>query len=224
MNSWSTQRPADLRVPRRRRSGLASMAHIAVPAAPPSTYGMSIRPSALTNESRFCVIIIAGSGSTREVGHSARLRRWARTLRALTRRPRHRTTCAAAHPPALRARRFLVAVCAAGVATGIVVPAASAGSSQFAAGIYVYAGEIFASTSPNAHTTDAVSGSSNHTWCPAASQGVTGYSYSWSYLSYGVCGPGYQSQSFCNCIYTRGTVYNPNAATTDYIYYANWYW
>ena len=90
-------------------------------------------------------------------------------------------------------------------------------------GMGLSANNIYAATT-SAHQTNLVDGSSDHTWCPAVSTGVTGYSSSWSYLSYGTCGPGYHATSFCACKYDRGTAYNPNVSTFDYISYAYWFW
>lgn len=101
---------------------------------------------------------------------------------------------------------------------------ASSASAQFISNTSVPAGWIYSSTAVDAHTTDEVYGNSDHTWCPAMTQGARGWDQSVSYLSYGACGPGFQDTIFCNCIYTRGAVYNPNQLTSDYIYYAYWVW
>lgn len=107
------------------------------------------------------------------------------------------------------------------VALGLGAPAASA---QFLSSTYVGPGKVYSSTAVDAHTTDEVYGNSDHTWCPAQTQGARGWDQTWTYLGYAGCGPGFQDTYFCNCIYSRGAVYNPNSLTSDYIYYAYWVW
>jgi len=116
-----------------------------------------------------------------------------------------------------------IALCVV-ISLAVVVPSASA---QFEDQVWLYHGQVYSSTALDAHTTDKVDGStgspSNHTWCPAMTQGVRGLGWP-SYMSYSACGPDYQEQTFCGCIYTRGATYNPNSITDDWIAYAYWIW
>ncbi len=122
------------------------------------------------------------------------------------------------------ALRALIVACTTVVALALAAAPASAGFMGFMSDQGLSAGNLYAANTADAHSTDTVSGNSNHTWCPAVSEGVRGYASSAPLLGYGACGPGYQFTDFCNCRYNRGTAYNPNQSTYDFIYYANWYW
>lgn len=122
-----------------------------------------------------------------------------------------------------RRRRIPVAVLSVLALSAVVVADASALDITPYAGLDP--GKIWSAQTSYAQQTTAVQGYANHTECPAITQGVTGYSQGYTYLSYSACGPGYQYQPYCGCsIYTRGASYNPNVSTFDSFSSLNWYW
>lgn len=131
--------------------------------------------------------------------------------------------------PTLGRRRLAVIVA--------VMALAIAAVGAFAAGAYattlnitppasIAHGQIWSADTSYAQQTVWVTGSSDHTFCPAITQGVRGWSQGYSYISYGACGPGYQQQDWCGCggFYTRGGAYNSTSTWYDALSSLNWIW
>jgi hypothetical protein len=103
---------------------------------------------------------------------------------------------------------------------GVVAPTASA---QFISNTNLPPQTVY-STTANAHYIDRTEGQSNHTFCPAWTQGASGWSQSWSSIDYRNCAPGFTAVNWSGQILARGAVWNPNQSTTDYMYSAYWNW
>jgi hypothetical protein len=125
--------------------------------------------------------------------------------------------------------RALTLLAAIAALMSVIASPALAGSETFMSNAGLSAGNANASTAAHSGFL-AVSGNSDHTFCPGFGTGYAGYTSTpftsgHSTLLDVDCGPGTQGWSYdAGGSFMHGAVYNPNASTTDTFTYAYFGW